>query len=958
MSQLSATVQQIQSPSTHAKKLLPVFAKAKCYLQPRDEETMYSLEILGLNQCEDISAEEIESKKIETEKDFYRGGKVTWMNFWLVEKKHVGEMIQRDAYHEVTKILKNSIKWSSDQLPVKCINIFHHAGSGGSTVARQVLWNQREELRCAVVKPSNSVSTVSIHALMLREFEEKDSEKCLPVLLLVEDCDNEYLEELKHELETAINTKKIAYGMPCFILLCCKRSPDSEKMSKALPLMSVSVTHKLSQKEKEAFAKKQDVLKKQFKAEYILTFVLMCNEFKCEYVKEFVQHVLQDINHASVDTQLILYVALLNTYVENSFISQSHCECYLNVQLSLYGERFRRHIFEQSLSEQAKLVFIHSKDDTTHINSVKIIHQLVAKEILHQLLGDKQQSELALELLSNDVLFNHKFGYVEYKKFLRELFIRRYKISRGDKSDTLFSPLIEHVRQNEKAENATKLLHEAYKRFDKDAFFAQQLARLFYWQEKFDEAEQWAVTAANKMPNNSYILDTKGQVYKKWFKTKSSELEMTPQKTPECTADAIETAVKAIDCFEICQRVAVKETETMNNSGFFGVVDVGCSLLELISSVDVFSSKHDGHAELQKYLCTDHIPKEVKGPWEPFHNKLKHLQPIMHKALEWISEELSYFQPNLYTDEDETSKTSDLTKRCPKNWLATKSSVYGKFFCEVSPSNQQFNVDQMTDFSKRMAISQLGGGNFTTIFSILKQKNKDQVQTLEKIISLYPKSKDQVDCANYIASHFALSAISPTSSKLAVLKDLQKLSRSFVQEKAKCLQNASALFLCTLLSWPEKFDSDQEKEDKYKTIRTAVIMLQQNYKNQMKDIPARRRRIYTHFYLGHGSGYEKFVHKNKIEKIKQFSSVSERRQKWIEGELWKTPEIVQELKRVNGWTEDGSVYLEGPKMERFSLHPLNERSVPAGNENVTFYLGFTFRGPVACDITIRKSAKV
>ncbi|KAK3545913.1 hypothetical protein QTP70_016669 [Hemibagrus guttatus] len=951
MSHLNATVQQIQSPSTYVKKLLPVSVKAKCYLETRDEETMYSLEILGLNHCEDISSEEIESKKEEIERDFYRGGKVTWMNFWLAEKKHVEEMIQRDAYHEVTKILKDILKATSHQPPVKCINIYHHAGSGGSTVARQVLWNHREDLRCAVVRPSNSVSTVSNHALTLREYEEKDPQKCLPVLLLVEDCDNEYLEELKHELGTAINTKKIAHGIPCFILLHCKRSHDSEKMSKESPLMSVSVTHKLSPIEKKQFGRKRNVLQQQFKPQYIVTFVLMCEEFKHEYVQQFVQNVLQDIDRASVETQLIQYVALLNTYVENSFISQSHCECLLPLQLSHYGERFRQHTFEQSLNKQAKMVFIHLRDETTHINSIKIIHPLIAKEILHQLLGDKQQSDLALELLSNDVLFNHRFGGVEYRKFLRELFIRRYKISRGDKSDTFFSPLIEHVTKKEKAGNDIKLLQEAYKRFDKDAFFAQQLARLFYWHKNFIEAEQWAEIAANKMPKNSFILDTKGQVYKKWFTTKSNAVEMAHQKTTECTADAIETALKAIDCFEKCQKVAVEETETMNNSGFFGVVEVGCRLLELISSVDVFSSKHDGHSELQKYLCTDHIPKEVEAPWQDFHYKLKNLQPIMRKALEWISEELSYFQTHLNIDEEETS---ELTIRRPKNWLVAKSSVYGKFFCEVSPSNRQFNLDQMTDFSKRMAISQLGGGNFTAIFSILEQKNKDQVATLENIISLYPESAkmDQVDRGNYIASHIALSAISPSSPKLAVLKELQKLSRSFLQGKSKC--PSTALFLCTLLFWPEKFDTHQEKEDKYKTIQSAIILLQQTYKSKMKDIPARRRRIYTHFYLGKGSGYDKFVHKNKIEPVKKISSVSERRQKWIEGEMWKTPEIVRELKRVNGWTEDGRVYLEGPKTQTFSIHPLNESSVPAGNENVTFYLGFTFRGPVACDITIRK----
>lgn len=202
------------------------------------------------------------------------------------------------------------------------------------------------------------------------------------------------------------------------------------------------MTHELSPKEKEQFRRKLDM----FKPEFIVTFVLMCEEFKHEYVKKLVQHLLQDIDHASVETQLIRYVALLNTYVKNSFISQSHCERLLNFQHYFYEKSFQQHIFEQSLSEQSKLVFIHLRDDTTHINSIKIIHPLVTKEILHQLLGDKQQSDLALELLSNDMLFNHRFGGIEYRKFLRELFIRRYKISRGDKSDTFFSPLIEHVR--------------------------------------------------------------------------------------------------------------------------------------------------------------------------------------------------------------------------------------------------------------------------------------------------------------------------------------------------------------------------------------------------------------------------------------------------------------------------------------------------------------------------------
>lgn len=961
MSHVNATLQKIQTNTTHTTKNLPVYVKGECCLKTCEEERMCSLEILGVNQCNDTSQELVDSEKDEIEKQFYLGGKVTWMNFWLAEKKFVGKMIQRDAYHEVAKLLGDILKWSSDHKAVDNINIYHHPGSGGSTVARQVLWNHRRELRCAVVKPSYAAGMVAEHAVKLREYDEKDPQKCLPLLLLIEDCDKEYLEDLKNELEVAVYTKKIAQGIPCFILLSCRRSYTPEKLCKGSPLLNVSVTHKLSAEEKRQFAHKRQKLEKQFQPEFILTFILMSEEFKhqtiAEYVQQFVKHLLQDIDHAAVVTDLIRYVALLNTYVQNSFVSQSHCEALFS--LSIHMNRFRQHAFESSLNEQAKLVFIHLRDERTHIKSIRIIHPLVAKEILHQLLSDRQQqSDLALDFLNNDILFEHRFGGEDYKNFLRALFMRRYRISKGDESDSFFSPLIEHVREKETPEKAIELLNEAYKRFNNDALFAQQLARLTYSHERFEEAERWADIAANKMPNNSYILDTKGQVYRRWFTKKCKAMDKT-RKTPENTADAIETALKAIECFQECEKAAVADTESINNSGFFAVVEVGCSLLKLISSLHVFS-KGDGYSECLKYLITDHIPRDVEKPWENFHSKLKKLQSTMHEALEWISDELSYFQTDLNTDEEETSVRCEMTVAHPKHWLVTKSSVYGKFFSEASlstvPRQWQSNPANMTPFLKRMAIYKLGGGNLTAVFSLIDQKDKDKVKILEEIISLYPKSPmsakmHQIDLVNYIASHFALSAALPRSPKLAALSDLQKLSNLFPNDQTRCL--SSALFLCILLFWPEEHDTDPEKEDKYDIVLSALKFLQQTYWTKMKDIPHRKRRIYTHFFLGNGVGYDKFVHKSKIESITKLPTVSEKRMKWFRGELWKAPEIAGVLKCVTGWTENGTVYLEGPK-KKFPVHALYIQSVPYGNENVTFYLGFTFRGPVAYNVTVRK----
>ncbi|XP_037648426.1 sterile alpha motif domain-containing protein 9-like isoform X1 [Sebastes umbrosus] len=961
MSHINATLQQVQPVNACASKHLPVFMRGTCLLETHEEEQMYSLEILTVDHCHETSKDFIDEEKSNIEQQFYRGGRVNWLNFWLAEHNYVGEVIERDAYHDVSNLLHDTLKYNAEQTPVNSINIYHHPGSGGSTVARQVLWNKRKDLRCAVVKPSYSSALVAQHAVELREYEETDPQTCLPVLLLIEDSDKEYLDDLRNELEVAINTKRIQFGTLCFILLSCRRSHDPEKKCKESPLQNVSVTHKLSAQEKRKFAGKREVLEECYEPEFILTFVLMSEGFNEKYVQQFVEHLLQGIDRQSVVTRLILYVALLNTYVQNSFISQSHCEALLG--LNVKWERFRQHDFEKSLTDQAKLVFLHLRDDKTHIESIRIIHPLVAKEILQQLLGNHQtQSSLAMDLLCEKVLFEHRFGRDEYLSFLRALFIRRSRISKGDKYDSFFSPLIEHVCAKEKSpDKAIELLKEAFQCFHKDPFFAQQLARLHYTYEKFEEAKYWAETAAKQQPNNSYILDTKGQVYRKWFQAKCKAIDNdNVPKTAQNIVDAVETALKALECFQECEKAAAADMENLNSSGFFSEVEVGCSLLKLISSSQVFANRADGHSECMKYLLTDYIPEEIEDVWEPFHGRLKKLNKTMQDALEWISEDLSYFQTDIGADEEETPERPEEKISHPLTWLSKRSSEYGKYFSEAySTELLQHGKSipaNLTPFQKRMVIYYLGGGNVTSILSKLTDQ-RDVVYLLESILSLYPSNPikanfGQRDIVNYIMAHISLNCLSPQNQKVAPLKDLQALSRQFPSDKNKC--SPSALFLLTLLFWPEDCDTDQEKETKYEIVQSAVEHLEKDYWTKMKDIPPRKRRIYTHFFLGNGNGLDKFVHKRKFETVTKGISVSEKRMKWFRGEAWKKPEIATMLKRVSGWTEDGVVYLEGPRKKKFKILPIHVPSVPHSNENITFYLGFTYKGPVAYNIIVKQ----
>ncbi|KAL4009574.1 hypothetical protein ACER0C_003426 [Sarotherodon galilaeus] len=955
MSHINATLQYIQPVKMPANKHLPIFVGGTCVLKTKAEKQMCSLEILTVNHCDETNKDVISEEKENIEGQFYHGGRVTWLNFWLAENKYVGEVIERDAYHDTSKLLKDALKCNADQTPVNVINIYHHPGSGGSTVARQVLWNNRKSLRCAVVKASCPVSVVAQHAAELREYEEKDN--CLPVLLLIEDSDKKYLDNLRNELEAKV--KQIQYGTLCFILLSCRRSHDPEKKCKESPLHNVSVTHKLSDQEKTKFAGKRQELEERYEPQFILTFVLMSEGFNENYVQDFVKHLLKGIDHNSIITQLIRYVALLNTHVQNSFISQSHCEALLALRIQL--ERFRRYKFERALSDQAKLVFLHLRDDKTHIESIRIIHPLVAKVILQQLLGPQQtQSSLAMDLLCEDVLFEHRFGRDEYHTFLRQLFIRRSRISKGDRYDSLFSPLIEQICENEKSpDKAMELLKKAFQRFPNDPFFAQQLARLHYRYERFEEAKHWAEKADKQMPKNSYILDTKGQVYRKWFQAKCKAIENVP-KTAQNTADAVETALKALECFQESEQAADADREHINSSGFFAEVAVACSLLKLISSLQVFANRSNGHAERMKYLLTDYIPEEVKDAWKPFHDRLKKLHKTMRDTLERISEDLCCFQTDMGAEEEVEPIGLEGRISHPLKWLAKKSSEYGMYYSEFYftglPKHGKAIPTNLTPFQKRMAIYHLGGGNITSILSKLINQ-KDAVQRLECILSLYPRNPlnakfDQRDIVNYIVAHISLKCLSPQTQKVAPLKDLQTLCKQFPSDKRKCLP--SALFLLTFLFWPEDDDTEHEKETKYEIIQSAVEHLDKGYWTKMNDIPQRKRRIYTHFFLGSGNELDKFVHKKKFERIRKWYPGFEKCMKCYTGEAWKMPETATMMKRVSGWTEDRVIYLEGPKKKKFNILPQYLPSVPHSNENITFYLGFTFKGPVAYNIIVKK----
>ncbi|XP_072225678.1 sterile alpha motif domain-containing protein 9-like [Leuresthes tenuis] len=960
LSHVDATVQSIQLSKNQPTRKLPVSHGGLCFLKSVEEAMLDTLEIVSVDQCDDTNLQILSEDEIQqTELYFYRGGKIDWINFWLVDKHKCEVIIERDAYKEASKILNNVVL--RNKRPIESVNIYHHPGSGGSTVARQILWSQRTKVRCAVVKQSKEVTTVCEHVVKLREHNESDKNNCLPVLLLLEDQNPDYTDDLRRHLGNAIATKKISPSVLCFILLICNRSNDPEKMCRASPSQTVAVTHKLSHEEKPLFLKKAEQLKLQFESDYILTFVLMSQEFQHSYIEDFVKNLLEKTDHSSPITRLIRFVALLNCYVKDSYISVSHCEASLG--LALYVGSTRYHAFVDHLSDEARLIFIHLRDSTTHIPSIRIIHPLVAKEILTQLSANLPQSVIAMDLIKDEVLLNHRFDRDEFLKVIKALFIRRNKKSRGDPTDTAFSPLIEHViNERGGVQKAVDLMKAAYIALGKDAYVAQQLARLLYTNNRFEEALEWAEEAKSLSPHDTFILDTLGQVYKRWF----YHLHDTPEEkepSPERAVKIIDIALKGISAFRASEKTPKKETVSLNSS-YYGEVDVGCRLLKFLSGVDVFSSVA-GYSQLMRYLLTDYIPEEVRTLWNRFHVQLKGLERSLRQALESISEDLSYFQTDISEEDEELDARDPEQVYNPREWLTRKSAVYAGFFCSeqeesdeaaVSSSTDTFSpAERLSSFQRQMRTYKLGGGNVTAILSFLyDQKSQRAGKKLEEIMAMYPenltwKNLDETELTNFLFCQIALNCILPGSSKLLSLQKLQDLSKRFLT-KGRNMSSASALFLLSLLFWPDS--SNELSSTDAQILLSAIDALQRLCEQKIQHKAQRKSRIVTHFFLAKARGLNKIVHRSAIEKQSK-GTLSERKLKWLGGEVWKTKEVVQQLKRVKGWTENENLYVScGQREKRIRVIPRYSASLPHGNEKVTFYLGFSFDGVVAFDIQV------
>lgn len=966
---LNSTILKLKSVTQSSKRFLPSRGSSSVILEKKEEDFLTALEILCENECGDTDIEKDECKFEEfrksKEEHFYRGGKVSWWNFYFSSENY-SSFIKRDRYEELRSLIED---WAESPKPVfaKIINLYHHPGCGGTTLAMNVLWDFRKKFRCAVLKnKATDFAEIGEQVTNLIAYKASSYQDYIPVLLLVDDFEEqENVFVLQNAIHSILAEKDLRYEKTLVIILNCMRSQNPDESAKLDD--SIVLKYQLSPKEKRAFSTKLKEIEKQHKNfENFYSFMIMKSNFDEMYIENVVGNILKGQDGDSKETQLISFLALLNSYVTDSTISVPQCEIFLGI--TYIKTPWKQESLEDKMGTYSTLL-INADIAEYGFPGVRIIHPLIAifclKELKKSYHLDK--SRIALKLLSENLFYNSGIGKDKFQHDVQTLLLTRQRKEYGGETDTLFSPLIEDL-QNEEIE---KVLIAGSNRFPQNAFICQALARHFYIHDKnFNTALDWAYQAKRKAPKNSYISDTLGQVYKNEVKWWLDENRSCKEITIDDLMHCLDAAEKASRAFKTSQeqtdkkdseteawstQKSLKRYEMYNTAGFLGEIEVGLYAIQILQLTPCFHKENKlSQRHMVEFLSgKGNIPEHSKGKYylaiSKFTSHLRNLQSDLKRCFDFFADYMVFL------------KTRNTQKETAEIILSKKVSRYFRqyieLFCHSDVGILQNKGSQLLQEEYyRKSLEAKRADRFSGLLEYLNPSHQETGNIMENIVEEYafllqqnPNKRMIKEKQNFILANIILSCLKPNSKFIQPLDTLKKQLREVLQLVEINRQYPDPYFLACLLFWPDNQELDQDS----KLMEKYVSSLKKSF-NRHYRLMCRSKQASTLFYLGNRKGLNSLVHKAEIEQY--ISKVKNTNSFWQSGHVWKKEEVKGLLRRLNGRAEGKLILMEYGTEEKIKIPVISVYSGPLRSgrniQRVSFYLGFSMEGPLAYDIEV------
>ncbi|XP_036439122.1 sterile alpha motif domain-containing protein 9-like [Colossoma macropomum] len=873
----------------------------------------------------------------QTLSDFFKGSPPKWISYYIAEEQNT-PLVRRNGYNDV---IKQIMKCQERRRTVSGIKLHHHPGSGGSTLAMQVLWDLRKDFKCATIKPvSTETAVIADHIIKL--FEEGGPNDQRTLLLLD---DNSSEGNLMENLNMEIVKRGISADVPVAILLNAKRKLTNMADG---PL---NLKNKLSREELRNFALKEAEMKLSHSDEELKLFHgfnLMRNNFSKKYVanlssiKEIKDYVKR--NKTACNTELFSVLALLNSYVPGSFLPLSRCQDFLNPQRTISeqttgemttlqdpphmipGTNMALQIppdtntvhFKKDMEPFMNLMVMFSRDETKS-ECVRLAHPMIANECLKIL----AEAGITKGEIAKSFLESCKPNEPPYMvKMIKSLLIKRETM---EDHQEMFSRLILDIKDDSDLKMCEELFEIATTTFEKDAFFPQAFARFLYIVlHEFDEAEHQACKAIARDPQNSFLRDTLGQIHKKHLRMCIYSGSPAPKilKVAELAIKAFREEEEAAENEQdpnTSNAQSKKVSHTFNCSGLFGYIQVAKYIFDSLTKID--QRWYDVLAGKESICVLPEAEKILA-----YEDLIENLQHNVERKHAFFESYLIYSKPSRY--KSELSHLQDDVDICYSRYLLRHSkparschsimdrSFPGLFSCLNRGFSSSF-LERLTEYARK--------------------KHEERMSDVNAAM-------------NYILSNIVLSNKDETSQVLRTLTALRGILWRFV-EKQNLYQSPEFFLLVLLLFWPDvkHHQNLHYSIDLGSTVENMKTAFDQKYEKHL-----RSRYLRPLFFLGQETGLKRLVHSWKVHNVhtKHRKNPKQRRQTWARldwgnGQLWRDSGIQKLLLRVRGVFRKQQLfaYVEDKEIAIYSDQAFVLYQGPA-----SFFLGFTIKGPVAYDL--------
>ncbi|KAM6938512.1 sterile alpha motif domain-containing protein 9 [Lycodopsis pacificus] len=972
LSEVNGTVMALGPFNQSSKRLLPSSGSSCVVLKQKDEDLLTALDILCLNQCEktiDENTSEFDEHRIRVEKEFFKGGKVKWWNFYFCDNDKEKPFVKRDKYENVKKMIKSQMKDSKNMCAL--LNLFHHPGCGGTTLAMHVMWDLRQEFRCAVLK-DNTLPKKEV-ANQVSTLMKLESEKPFPVLLLVDDSKET---ENPHELVNCIR-KAAEDGLnisvdespncKVIILNCVRSHSPKEQYQQHNSGPSQYITASLTQEEQKEFEKKLKELQETHeKPENFYSFMILKSNFDEMYIKDLARNMLENFDYSSKKAKLFAFLALLNTYVAESEISLSLCQDFLEMKMihwsgdSVMGR----------MEPYSNFLIIDTVEDLGEYKGIRILHHSIASACLEELERSYvlRVRDITMEMLHCDLFFSFRVVKQRFMRSIQQMLIERQRKKDGDEREP-FSPLIGKIHKDQGRKTVQEIFVKASSRLVTSASIPQALARYLYIKERdFPEALQWAEKAKN-IHENPYTFDTIGQIHKSNLKSNNHREKQETSRNPEDLNTNIQIANNAVAAFRRAQELANEEDETetevaddesedyprksYNIYGYVSVLEIAFLVFDIMSRLPFFGeSDRMNKRYLQSFLKKTIPITSVHKEDNDINNRYVEIIKEHERFLQSLKSEVKdFFELLVFYFTNIKANKSEFDSKNHRN-VTVLFKKYVALFCTTSEEikkERQCNphLDLEIDIEERRLFLE---AKHADTFAGILQHLDNPAEEIERITECYAFLQQQQfinqkqktkETINYILSNIVLYLLKRKSKLVKSHHYLSDLLLKTLQEVGLQYPFPDPYYLALLLFWPSPGQENTEIVTYVRAIRKSKRLI----------LSFRIRNTIAHLYLGKKEGLKRLVSKRQLDENFKEMSRQDLNQLWRNEDIFKKEAIINRLHRVSGTTEQGEMFAKYDEV-KIPVRPASIAGIRSGasTEKVTFYLGFAINGPLAYDI--------